>query len=201
MDDKMGLYVVLAVALVAIVSIFMFASNPVVGAAAKVKPVYQCYDHMDNDGDGYCDYSDRKAYCIDGSTVGDSGCSSKEDNSEQNCGDLACTGNEDCSTCPTDCGACEPYCGDGSCNGAETCTTCTTDCGTCPDSCADSDGFNEFVQGTVTGYQYGFPFTYTDFCANSQVVFEYVCQGTHLTGYNVTCPTNLSMTCVNGRCQ
>ncbi|MCB9543773.1 MAG: chitobiase/beta-hexosaminidase C-terminal domain-containing protein [Myxococcales bacterium] len=46
------------------------------------------------------------------------------------CGDDACNGAEDCSTCPADCGNC---CGDGTCDAAagERCTTCPADCG-CP---------------------------------------------------------------------
>lgn len=40
------------------------------------------------------------------------------------CGDLACNGSEDCSSCPGDCGGCGPVCGDGSCNGDETCDSC-----------------------------------------------------------------------------
>lgn len=44
------------------------------------------------------------------------------------CGDDVCNGDEDCSTCPADCGNC---CGDGTCDaeGGERCTTCPADCG------------------------------------------------------------------------
>jgi len=42
----------------------------------------QCNDHIDNDGDGYCDFAWKKASCSDGSIPGDSDCSSKDDNSE-----------------------------------------------------------------------------------------------------------------------
>jgi cysteine-rich repeat protein len=48
------------------------------------------------------------------------------------CGDGTCNGQETCSTCSQDCGACAPTCGDGTCNGAETCSTCSGDCGVCP---------------------------------------------------------------------
>jgi len=50
------------------------------------------------------------------------------------CGDGTCNGNENCSTCEADCGACppEPFCGDSSCNGVENCSTCEDDCGVCP---------------------------------------------------------------------
>jgi len=47
------------------------------------------------------------------------------------CGDGACNGDENCSTCPDDCGQC---CGNGQCESAygETCSTCAVDCGVCP---------------------------------------------------------------------
>jgi Tol biopolymer transport system component len=49
------------------------------------------------------------------------------------CGNGVCSGNETCSTCVADCGACPPTasCGDGTCNGNETCSTCAADCGAC----------------------------------------------------------------------
>ncbi|MCB9523972.1 MAG: chitobiase/beta-hexosaminidase C-terminal domain-containing protein [Myxococcales bacterium] len=42
------------------------------------------------------------------------------------CGDGACDANEDCSTCPADCGQC---CGNGRCGAGENCATCPADCG------------------------------------------------------------------------
>jgi hypothetical protein len=53
------------------------------------------------------------------------------------CGDGVCNGDEDCSTCPNDCGQCQPRCGDGICNGLETCRSCPGDCGACPPICGD----------------------------------------------------------------
>jgi hypothetical protein len=48
------------------------------------------------------------------------------------CGDTVCEGFEDCSTCPTDCGACGPMCGDRTCDDAtEDCASCPQDCGAC----------------------------------------------------------------------
>ncbi|MCA9539660.1 MAG: chitobiase/beta-hexosaminidase C-terminal domain-containing protein, partial [Myxococcales bacterium] len=44
------------------------------------------------------------------------------------CGDGACDANEDCSTCPADCGQC---CGNGRCGAGENCATCLADCA-CP---------------------------------------------------------------------
>jgi len=42
----------------------------------------QCDDHIDNDGDGYCDFAGRKARCDDGSQVGDIDCIDKDDDNE-----------------------------------------------------------------------------------------------------------------------
>lgn len=53
------------------------------------------------------------------------------------CGDGYCNGDEDCHSCPQDCGNCLPECGDGTCNGNETCATCPHDCGVCP-PCGES---------------------------------------------------------------
>jgi hypothetical protein len=41
-----------------------------------------CSDHIDNDGDGYCDYAWKKGYCSDGSLLGDPKCASKDDTGE-----------------------------------------------------------------------------------------------------------------------
>ncbi|MFW5878736.1 MAG: Kelch repeat-containing protein, partial [Myxococcota bacterium] len=48
----------------------------------------------------------------------------------ENCGDGTCDADEDCATCPDDCGTC---CGDGTCDPAqnEDCWTCPADCGSC----------------------------------------------------------------------
>ena len=53
------------------------------------------------------------------------------------CGDGACTADERCETCPSDCGECGG-CGDGTCDAAagEDCTSCPGDCGACV-TCGD----------------------------------------------------------------
>lgn len=53
------------------------------------------------------------------------------------CGDGTCNGDETCSTCPEDCGACPTVCGDGVCEGDESCSNCPEDCGACPTVCGD----------------------------------------------------------------
>ncbi|MBD89790.1 MAG: hypothetical protein CL940_05605, partial [Deltaproteobacteria bacterium] len=56
-----------------------------------------------------------------------------------NCGDLFCSLDEDCQTCPVDCGECEGVCGDGNCDSGEE-TSCPQDCvggGACGDGVCD----------------------------------------------------------------
>ncbi len=48
------------------------------------------------------------------------------------CGNRICDSNENCSTCPRDCGECE-LCGDGLCTAPEDCFLCPHDCGKCSD--------------------------------------------------------------------
>lgn len=59
---------------------------------------------------------------------------------EPACGDSACNGSEDCTSCPGDCGACPATCGDAACMdmAGESCETCPMDCGVCPgDKCGN----------------------------------------------------------------
>ncbi len=51
------------------------------------------------------------------------------------CGDATCNGNENCTSCSSDCGTCLPVCGNGRCEAGENCTTCSSDCGVCPPQC------------------------------------------------------------------
>lgn len=48
------------------------------------------------------------------------------------CGDAMCGADEDCSTCPADCGQC---CGNGTCEGVQ-----SENCATCPADCACAEG-------------------------------------------------------------
>jgi hypothetical protein len=52
------------------------------------------------------------------------------------CGDGVCSGFDECSSCPEDCGfSCEPsFCGDGICQSGESCSSCSTDCGNCSEN-------------------------------------------------------------------
>ena len=134
----------------------------------------QCSDQRDNDGDGFCDYKSKRAKCVDGSTLGDSGCSSRSDNNENNCGDLIC--------------------GSG-----ETCSTCTIDCGQC-DSCSDSDGgFALNVKGTVSGISGGTSYSNTDTC-DGVVLLEWYCGGNKAYSSPWNCVGNTTTNCVDGAC-
>lgn len=53
------------------------------------------------------------------------------------CPDGVCDVDEDCSTCPIDCGPCEPECGDLVCDAGEACGACPHDCGECEPGCGD----------------------------------------------------------------
>ena len=47
------------------------------------------------------------------------------------CGDGSCNGNENCSSCPGDCGVCPVVCGNAKCESGESCSSCSSDCGAC----------------------------------------------------------------------
>ena len=94
----------------------------------------------------------------------------------------------------------ETNCGDGVCEGGETCSDCQQDCGPC-DSCSDTDGgFNLLVQGTVSGYLDGDPYSHTDEC-NGTVLLEWYCSGggTQPAVWPFECAGNFT-TCSNGAC-
>lgn len=78
--------------LLALITFTSFALASRGGAPGKVPTA--CNDHIDNDGDGYCDFSWRKAYCSDGSIIGDADCSGKDDTLE-GCV-IACRSSSDC---------------------------------------------------------------------------------------------------------
>jgi hypothetical protein len=66
-------------------------------------------------------------------------CGNVAENEGGFCGDQACSGAEDCTTCARDCGVCPASCGDGICATGEDCTACAQDCGECTgEYCGDS---------------------------------------------------------------
>ena len=70
------------------------------GGGGGSKTTAACNDHIDNDKNGLCDYASPRAYCSDGSKLGDPGCSSKTDTTE------ACVSKpESCDGIDNDCDA------------------------------------------------------------------------------------------------
>ncbi|MFT7615727.1 MAG: PKD repeat protein [Candidatus Woesearchaeota archaeon] len=95
----------------------------------------ECKDGIDNDGDGYCDTDHRKTKCTDGSTPGDTQCTSKGVTSEGVACTVACSTTSDCGT---DGNTGVAYCGTDdnvyqdsaayTCSAAGTCdSACSTD--------------------------------------------------------------------------
>lgn len=181
------------------------------GVANDAATKAECGDKIDNDGDGLVD-------------TADSGCVDKKDTDESDCGDGVCEGDEECNACVADCGTCGPMCGDAECNGDETCETCPADCGDCLpecgdsvcegdetcgtceedcgvcDSCSDTDlGQDYWSQGTVSGYNNGIEYSYTDLCTNSTLT-EYFCSGDSFSATQFDCNANMT-SCINGACQ
>ena len=100
----------------------------ITGEAGGTKP--QCSDGKDNDQDGFCDYLTQGTRCRDGSTPGDSACTSKTDNTECT---IACTS---ASNCGTDGWTGSPSCGaDGNVHRLWISYTCTAP-GTCSAKCS-----------------------------------------------------------------
>jgi eight-cysteine-cluster-containing protein len=83
-----------------------------------------------------------------------------------------------------------PYgCSDGVCLKQQTAPTCT-----------DTDGGYGFtVKGIVSGYQNGYPYSYTDSCNSTTLLNEWYCSGTTPQVYQYSCAMS-STTCSNGAC-
>jgi hypothetical protein len=81
LNKKIRVCVFLTVVLLAFPALLLPQPGPAPKGGARLR-VTECNDHVDNDGDGYCDFKMKNAYCIDGSIPGDPDCSSKNDGSE-----------------------------------------------------------------------------------------------------------------------
>ena len=108
MDKNMKIAIIIIVILVVILVAVIVASKSEVLSS----PTTQCNDRVDNDGDRLCDYIKSRPSCRDGSTKGDSGCSSTSDTTEASCvtGSTGC-GVGECrrtSTCVNDQVSCTP---------------------------------------------------------------------------------------------
>jgi hypothetical protein len=72
---------------------------------------------------------------------------------------------------------------------------------TIPNSCSDTDGgYNGTVKGSLTGYNSGLPYTYTDYCSDSTTVREYYCVGTTPASSGLSCLSIGYLSCSNGVC-
>lgn len=109
------------------------------------KSLEACNDHLDNDGDGFCDFASKRGYCSDGSQLGDPDCSSPNDSSES-CTPEAetCDGQDnDCDDLVDEAGVCdtEYYCDadQDSYRSAGVSGSCTT-YGCMPAACGETAG-------------------------------------------------------------
>ncbi len=160
MNRKILFLIVLLVVITLVVQLTFAAKGGIPGRPGK--PPKECRDEIDNDGDGNIDWPN------------DSGCNSKNDNDETDCGDSVCEGGETSETCPEDCGQ--------------------------PDSCSETDDWIDiFNKGTTSGYKNGEPYSYTDFCMTNETLIEYYCSGTGC--YNASYPCYANAThCFDGAC-
>ena len=81
-----------------------------------------------------------------------------------------------------------------------TTTTVINTTTTLVDSCTDSDGFDVFVQGNTYGSLGGVVYNYTDSCMTSEYLYEFVCEGSAVSGANITCATDTTTECIEGAC-
>lgn len=99
------------------------------------------------------------------------------------CGDFVCDADEDCASCPGDCGVCQ-ICGDGMCVGSE-CSTCPDDCPLgcdCPhDECTTGDALDVGCSQCVADVCAADPF-----CC--QTAWDSLCTGAVPSICGITCP-------------
>lgn len=130
------------------------------------------------------------------------------------CGDVVCSGEETCSSCSTDCGACVVYhCGDGKDNDEDLlidypddpgCTSATDPSESSDKPCKDSDGgLVPAVYGSVTyfieqsGASYDLKTTKNDVCYTTSTLTEAVCNPSTNYAEFVSCQYG----CSNGVCK
>jgi hypothetical protein len=194
---------------VAIISILVIVTLLLVSlAVAKQgngKTKTQCNDHLDNDADGFCDYS--------GCQIGkgrnkqflpaDVDCASADDNSEspecvpsaEVCDGLDnnCNGEVD-ESLTQQCGISNV----GECSyGTQTCSA--GNWGSCQGNVDPVAGWVPEVKGTTTQVYNGQEYVNTDSCVSETILTEWYCSGNTSFNNNVTCSGN-GTTCVDGAC-
>lgn len=151
-------------------------------------------------------YSDS---CVDSGTIKEYYCNGVyQTSSQQSCGTDGYSGSNYCLNGSVYRNWRDNYCASGACGYTDTPTlqqACQYGCinGTCSqpgNSCNDTDGgYAVTIQGTVSGYQYGYPYSYTDSCNSTVILNEWHCSGTSPSSYQYYCTMNYT-SCMNGAC-
>ena len=113
------------------------SGEPLVGEYTQISSIECCGD----DSDEYLTTDGTITICCDSADdyVNAVGLCSEYSEAGSFCDDGTCNSDEDCETCPEDCGICPPYCDDGTCNSDEDCESCPEDCGVCTTENGDGD--------------------------------------------------------------
>jgi len=77
------LLILIALLLAAAILLAILFKSGISGFAVKKLP--ECSDHIDNDGNGYCDFLNKKGYCEDGSRLGDPNCKDSRSKEQYKC--------------------------------------------------------------------------------------------------------------------
>jgi hypothetical protein len=172
----------------------------------------KCNNGIDDDGDGLIDLADPGCSGLNDNTetsaalVCDDGVDSAAD--ADSLADYRLVGGDPGCTSPTDTSEIDGQCDDLIDNDGDSLTDYPADphCSSysdnrelVDDSCSDSDGFDITVQGTVSGFTSGNPFSFTDSCLTGTVLLEHTCSGTSPSSLNYTCGGNFTG-CSNGAC-
>ena len=104
-------------------------------------------------------------YCVSAGTVNEYYCSGNYEQSTQtSCGTDGYAGSNYCLSGDVYRDYVDYFCATGACDSSNT--------------CADTDGgYNVYVQGTVSGVNYGSPYGFTDYCGNGTTLVEFFCSG------------------------
>lgn len=80
MNEKYAIAIITLAVLALGIIFYSSTTGFAIGVSSK-----ECYDHLDNDGNGYCDFSTKNGYCEDGSILGDPNCDSKKGTETGSC--------------------------------------------------------------------------------------------------------------------